>query len=62
MTATTVSTLEVLCRGFGITLSEFFAGDGEPVSLTAGQRDLLAQWGRLTTEQRQRLLDFLKAL
>ena len=59
----TVSTLEVICKGFDITMSEFFAGDDDEVmALTADQRDILKQWGKLTTEQRKILVDFLKTM
>ena len=51
----TVSTLEILCEGFGITLGEFFA-DGDFVPLTAEQRELLNQWSALSEEQKQLLL------
>lgn len=51
----TVSTLEVLCEGFGITLGEFFA-EGDFVPLTAEQRELLDKWSVLSEEQKQLLL------
>ena len=31
--APTLPTLEVICRAFGITLAQFFAGDGEAADL-----------------------------
>lgn len=58
----TVSTLEVICKGFGITLSEFFAESGASIGLTEEQREMLDQWGKLTKEQRALLLDFLKTI
>ena len=48
----TISTLETICSAFGITLSQFFA-EGDFVSLTAEQRDILEKWARLTDEQKQ---------
>lgn len=58
----TVSTLEIICKGFGITMSEFFAQDGEPMTLTTEQRETLEHWNKLTADQRKILLDFLKTM
>ena len=43
--------LEKICAAFGITLSQLFAGEGEAVTLTESQRQLLERWSRLTPEQ-----------
>lgn len=51
----TISTLEVICSAFGITLAEFFC-DGEFVPLTEEQRGLLNKWSMLTSEQKQLIL------
>jgi len=48
----TISTLEPICKAFGITLGEFFA-DGELVPLTEEQRALLDKWAMLNAEQKQ---------
>ena len=58
----TVATLEVICKGFGITLSEFFAEGSDPVSLSDEQKEVLANWAKLSEEQRKMLLGFLRAL
>ncbi len=47
----TVPSLEKVCDAFGITLSQLFAQDGEPVTLTTSQRKLLDRWDRLDKEQ-----------
>jgi len=54
----TISTLETICRAFGITLGEFFA-DGESVPLTEEQRDILHKWSLLTAEQKQLILNMI---
>ncbi len=54
----TISTLEVICKAFGITLSQFFA-EGDFVSLTAEQRDILDKWGTLSDEQKQLVLSMI---
>lgn len=58
----TVSTLEDICKGFGISLSEFFAEDGDLVALTPENLEILDNWAKLTEEQRKMLLGFLRAL
>lgn len=57
----TISTLETICRAFGLTMGEFFA-EGEFVSLTVEQRELLEKWAILTPEQKQLILDMINSL
>jgi transcriptional regulator with XRE-family HTH domain len=58
----TIPTLEIICTGFGISLSQFFAERGEPVELSEIQREMLTEWDALTDNQKSSLLDFLKTL
>nr|WP_173829257.1 helix-turn-helix transcriptional regulator [Lachnoclostridium phocaeense] len=60
--APTLPTLEVICRAFGITLSQFFAEGGEAVEMTDEQRELFTKWSVLTEQQKKILLDFLNTL
>lgn len=57
-----ISSLEKICKGLGITLSYFFDEGTSPVSLTADQQQLLHCWERLTPNQRKSLIDFLENL
>jgi len=50
----TVATLEVICRAFGISMSQFFS-EGELFSLTDEQKKLLSDWALLSSEQKQML-------
>lgn len=54
----TISTLETICKAFGMTLGEFFA-DGELTPLTAEQRGLLDKWAQLTAVQKELVLNML---
>ena len=54
-TLTSITTLETICKGFGITLSQFFA-EGEMVELTPELKELFDNWVNLTPEQMQKLL------
>ncbi|MDL2258623.1 helix-turn-helix domain-containing protein [Eubacteriales bacterium OttesenSCG-928-K08] len=58
----TIPTLESICKGFGITLSQFFAESGEAVELSEAQREMLQTWNTLTDEQKNTLLEFLKKI
>ena len=55
----TVPSLEKVCAAFGITLSQLFAEDGEPVTLTSSQRVLLARWVRLDEEQQAAIFQLI---
>jgi len=56
----TINTLEDICKGFGITLSQFFAEDDEPISLNKEQKELLEKWSNLNVEQKKILLELFK--
>ena len=55
-----ISTLEDICKAFGITLSQFFADEGELVALNKEQTEMLEKWSVLTSEQKTALLKLLK--
>lgn len=49
----TITTIELLCKGLGITLAQFFDESGESVSLTDEQQHVLDRWDRISDEERQ---------
>jgi len=55
-----ISTLEDICSAFGITLSQFFANEGELVALDSEQIEMLEKWSALAPEQKDALLKLLK--
>ncbi len=55
----TISTLETICKAFGMTLGEFFA-EGEFVPLTGEQRELLDKWALLNAEQKQLVVNMIE--
>lgn len=55
-----INTLEVICKGFGISLAQFFSVDGEPMVLDSEQILLLERWSKLSSEQRKAFLDLMK--
>ena len=54
----TFSTLETICKAFGISLAQFFA-DGDFIPLTQEQRDLLDKWAMLSDTQRTLILNMI---
>jgi len=58
----TIPTLESICRGFDITLSQFFAAGDEAVVLNAEQKEMLDMWNTLTKDQKTALLELLKKM
>lgn len=47
-----IATLEAICKGFGITLAQFFT-DGEMYELTDEQKTMFEKWSMLTREQKE---------
>ena len=56
----TIKSLEKICAGLGITLSQFFAEGEDLVSLTQGQRDLLDAWACLSWEQQAIFMELFR--
>lgn len=55
-----IPTLETICKGFGITLSQFFA-EYDMVELNPEVQELLDSWVSLTPEQKNIVLTTMKA-
>lgn len=60
-TVPSITTLEAICNGFGITLSQFFA-EGDMVELTPELRDVFTCWADLTPRQKAATLEMMKAM
>ncbi|MBQ7114681.1 MAG: helix-turn-helix transcriptional regulator [Clostridia bacterium] len=58
-TVPSITTLEAICSGFGITLAQFFA-EGDMVELTREQQEMFRQWAALTDEQKALLSQLIK--
>ena len=57
----TIPTLEMICKGLGITLSQFFA-DGDLVQLTPEQQKLFNEWVTLSPEDKLLVEQLVKKL
>ena len=60
-TLPSIATLETICRGFGITMSQFFA-DAEMVELTPDLKELFDCWVCLRPAQKKAVLDIMKSV
>lgn len=58
----TVPTLEILCKGLGITMSQFFAEETEPITLSAEQRLLLERYSALSLEEKKAVFSVIDAI
>jgi transcriptional regulator with XRE-family HTH domain len=58
----TIPTLERICDAFGISLAQFFAGDGMRPDLTDEQEEILETWDNLNTDERRILMNFVRSL
>ncbi len=56
----TVQTLDKVCTGLGISLSQFFAEGTDAIVLTEEQKEMLDNWSALNQTQRKIVLDLLK--
>ena len=59
-TIPTTPTLEMICSGFGISLSEFYAAEGQAIVLSDEQHELLNAWNTLTHMQKENVLNLIK--
>ena len=60
-TLPSISTLEAICDGFGITISQFFA-DGDMVEMTPEIKELFDSWVSLTAEQKKAVMQMIHTL
>lgn len=54
-----IYTLEAICKGFGITLSQFFA-ENDLVELTPELFELFTNWSKLSEEKKKVLMQVIK--
>ena len=57
-TVPSVTTLEAICKGFGITLAQFFC-EGSMVELSAEQKVMFDRWVSLSKEQKKLLMELI---
>jgi len=60
-TVPSITTLESICTGFGITLAQFFA-EGDLVELSREQQELFAAWSSLSKEQKAALAQLIHVM
>ncbi len=60
-TVPSITTLEAICTGFGISLSQFFA-EGDVIDLTPELSEFLESWVSLTKEQKAAVIHLVKTM
>ena len=60
-TVPSLATLEAICKGFGITMAQFFA-EGEMVEINPELKELFENWVNHTPEQKKAANQMLKAM
>lgn len=60
-TVPSMATLEAICRGLKITLSQFFA-EGETLEVTPELKELFDDWVNLTAEQKDAVRHMMKTM
>lgn len=58
-TAPTIPTLEMICQGMGISLSQFFTEESNMVELTAEQLSMFQRWATLTKRQKELVAELI---
>lgn len=60
-TTPSIETLKIICKSFGITLSQFFA-EGEMVEMSPALKELFDLWVNLTPAQKAALKSMMQAM
>ena len=58
----TIPSLEKICEGFNISMSEFFSYDGSPFALTEDQKELIKNWDRLNPLQQKAIIKLMQTM
>ena len=60
--APSIPTIERICQGLGITLSQFFDTNDETATLSEDQRQLLSVWDTLDQKSKSLALTYMEGL
>lgn len=60
-TLPSIATLETICKGFGISMAQFFA-EGDMLEVTPELKEVFDCWVSLTPDQKKAALAMLKAM
>ena len=60
-TVPSVTTLEAICGGFGMTIAQFFA-EGEMIEVTSDVSELVRYYSVLSDEQKKLAIELLKKM
>lgn len=58
----TLGTLEKICKGFGISLAQFFSEEGKYPDLSEEQMEMLSAWETLSAKEKAALMKILESI
>lgn len=58
----TITTLELICKAFGITMSQFFAESNIPLDLTDEQKEILEKWNMLDEKKKKVVIQLMDSM
>ena len=58
----TFLTLDKICDGLGITLSQFFTENDEKLDLSEEQKEVLSVWGSLTEQEKAAVKIYVRGI
>ncbi len=61
-TVLTIITISKICDAFGITIAQFFSGQGTYPDLNEDQKTLLEHWGKIDKKKQTIILNLIQAL
>lgn len=57
-----ISTLEDICRGFDISMSDFFNDSRNTSALTNEQMEMFEKWSTLTKKQKEAIMNLINSI
>jgi len=60
-TIPSIPTLELICSGFGITMSQFFS-EGDMMEITPEVQELFDRWAGLSPEQKAAVMQIIRVM
>ena len=57
----TISTLDLICKAFGISMAQFFSGDDNHF-LTKDQEEIINLWLKLSPTKKQKAISYIQGL
>ncbi|WP_195282630.1 helix-turn-helix domain-containing protein [Harryflintia acetispora] len=57
-----IPTLELICKGLGLTMAEFMSEGETPATLSPEQLKMFQKWSKLTRHQKEALMKLIESM